>query len=284
MSEQLKEPHPPGHVRSAFKRLRHLGNIFMILLCGLVATIDVVKALHGNPEEPPVENAAANTDSFSGRMKRVIEGQLVKVNQVDPMELASAFGDSLRSHNCKWIVACETIKRDAPPKIHALEAGTPTTTNLNDAMKSIAQAPPPAPELFTQIGNFPIPTWHTVTGSPRAAYDSAKHISHAGPWAITMFISCTIIWFVLLFKGMSGDNGMIVYAMVVGCPLGISLMVWCVQHLCEAALHLGLLGCAITIGIMGALHSVALVLVVGFRHIMKTPKELAEEVKELRSV
>jgi hypothetical protein len=275
MSEQLEQPRPHSRAGSAFKRLRHLGNILMILLCGLVATIEVVKAIHGGPEE--------TTSSFSGRMRNVIEGQLVKVDQIDPMQLATSFSYSLLHNNCKWIVSCEKIDDDPPPKIHVLDP-IPTGTNLEAAAKYIATPLPPKPELLTQFGGFPIPTWHSINGAPRAAWDSAKIIGGAGPWAITMFLSCTIIWFVLLFKAASGDNAMIVYAMVIGCPLGISLMVWCVQHLCEAALHLGLLGCAITVGIIGALHSVALVLVVGFRHIMKTPRELAEEVKELKSV
>jgi hypothetical protein len=275
MSEQLDQPRQPSGAGSGFKRIRHLGNIFMILLCGLVATIEIVEALPGSSVDSP------NSD-FSGRIKRVIEEQLVKVDNVDPMQLASSFEGSLLGHNCKWIVSCEAIEKDSHAKIHTLD---PPGTNLAESLKSSPKPAPLPPKLLTQFLGFPVPTWHSISGAPRAAYDSAKQIGGAGPWAITMFLSCTIIWFVVLFMAANGDNnGMIVYAMVVGCPLGISLMVWCVQHLCEAALHLGLLGCAITVGIIGALHSVALVLAVGFRHIMKTPKELAEEVKELRSV
>ncbi len=122
MGEQLERPAPSSRAGSPFKRLRHLGNIFMILLCGLVATIEVVKAIRG---EPPVEHPVANSDSFSSRMKMVIQGQLVKVDQVDPMQLSTAFGDSLRGHNCKWIVSCEDLPKDPHPRIHELETGSP---------------------------------------------------------------------------------------------------------------------------------------------------------------
>lgn len=269
-------PVGPGPRRSLLKRLRHIGTILLILLSGYYAIKDVVEVIHEMraeaKKEADQEAAKPDKHSFSERLKALVASQVAQLDRVDPMTLRDTFIGSLENNNCSWFVDCKPVERKTVPMVlGTIDFGTTTVTET--------------PKLMVRVGPIPIPTWHTISGAPLAALQSVRVIAHAGYWAIAMFLSCAIIWFVVLLGMAQKDTALGAYLMFIGSPVGISCMVWCVQKVSEGALHLfGLLGCAVALGLTGLLHSTALALVVGFRHIVSTRKELAEETEKLRAV
>ncbi len=265
----------PAQRRSLLKRLRHIGTILLILLSGYYAIKDVVEVVHEMRAEArkDADGEAAKPDehSFSERLKALVASQVAQLDRVDPMSLKDTYIGSLEQNNCSWFVDCRPVeRRGVDVRIGTLDLG----------MNTIVERP----TLVVRLGPIPIPTWHTISGAPLATLQSVRMVAHSGYWAIAMFLSCAIIWFVILLSFARQDSAMAAYMMFIGAPIGISCMVWCVQKLSEGALHLfGLLGCAVALSLAGLLHSTALALVVGFRHIVLTRKELAEETEKLRA-
>lgn len=138
--------------------------------------------------------------------------------------------------------------------------------------------------LFTGSWPFAIPTLRAIRGTPYALFKTAGAIGSAGGWAIVMFLSCTVIWVVLLVRVANGETPMVAYLMVISAPLGISLLVMCVQWICKGALELGLAGCLISAGLLALAPSTALAMAVEFHHLLKVPGEAVEGIAKVRSI
>lgn len=135
-----------------------------------------------------------------------------------------------------------------------------------------------APATFTRIGPIRLPTLHAIRGTPYAFWQMVIAIHDAGFWATTMYLSCTLIWIMLWLRKMPW----MLYLLVFGGPLSVSLMVTLMQWLCEELLKLGLVGCAIAAGLMMLAPSTALALAVGLNHVFKSPRELFEALEHLK--
>ncbi len=273
MNQLTEDPSPAAAKHSWRKRFVHVGSIFLIVLSGYYALKDVYDVLHEMHDEVVKHETDSDARSFTGRLQNLVRTQLAELTSVNPTALGGTFTDSLNDYNCSWFVSCTKIEH--PVQSFAFKGF--------DQPLDLATTPPP--KLIIKIGPIPIPTWHTISGTPRALIVSARAIAKAGVWAIAMFASCTVIWIALLIGAARGETPLVAYFMLIGAPLCISLMVLCVQHICLAVLNtFGFLGCVLAVGITGLLHSAALALAVGFRHIAKTPHELMEETHKLKSV
>jgi hypothetical protein len=171
-----------------------------------------------------------------------------------------------------------------------LPAIPPGQSDAGDLGKNIQKAEDPTQgsdsngKLFMGPGFFPISTWRAIRGTPYAVIKTAGAIRDSGWWAIWMFSSCSLIWLVMLVGTARGDTPLLAYFMALMAPLGISVMVTCLQWLCKGALHLGLIGCLVTSGIMALAPSTALALAVGLRHMWKVPSEVAEGIEKIKSI
>jgi len=273
MSQLTEDPSSAAARHSWRRRLIHVGSIFLIVLSGYYALTDVYDVLHDMRDEVVKQESSSDARSFTGRLQNLVRKQLAELTAVNPTALGGTFTDSLESYNCSWFVSCTRI-------VHPFES-----VHFGQFSMDLPIASDPPPKLMIHFGPIPIPTWHSISGAPRAFIDAARKIATAGMWAIAMFTSCTVIWIALLIGAARSETPLVAYFMLVGAPLGISLMVLCVQHICLAVLNtFGILGCVLAVGITGLLHSAALALAVGFRHIAKTPHELIEETHKLKSV
>lgn len=164
----------------------------------------------------------------------------------------------------------------APPLPHLpdLPSLSPTIPSAAPATETVATAP----EIFTKLGPIRLPTLHTIRGTPHAFHQMVIAIHDKGFWAMTMYLSCTLIWITLWLRKMP----LMLYILILGGPLSIPLMVTLMQWLCEGLLKLGLAGCAVAAGLMALLPSTALALLVGLHHAVKSPRELFEAVEHLK--
>jgi hypothetical protein len=199
-----------------------------------------------------------------------------------------------------------------PPSVHfhELPQGTgqqPTGVDAGESPSSIASAahaPDPLSSLPgnlkkaadpqaannsqepLSIGSWPLvlPTWRSIRGTPFALIKTVGAIRFAGYWAIGMFLSCTLIWVMLLLRAARGETPVIVYPMTIGAPVFVPLMVACLQWLCQGALRFGLGGGLIAAGLFSLAPSTALALAVGLHHLYKVPGEAIEGVEKLKSL
>jgi uncharacterized integral membrane protein len=134
---------------------------------------------------------------------------------------------------------------------------------------------------FFRIGPILIPTWATIRGTPYALWKMIDAIHDAGWRAEALYLSCTVIFaFLWLAAANAKDsNGYFIYTTLVLSPLCISLMVLVVQWITKVALNT--FGWVIGMFAIILAHATALALIVGARHILKTPRELAEEIEKL---
>jgi hypothetical protein len=256
-------------VTSPLRRILHLGLMILIGLSPLI----IIRDLHSAYVEYKRHERDGSAEKYSASIKSVVNGQLVELGKVNPMVLVGKFSGALADSVCNYPFLCEPIKQQTRPAyIGNIEVDLPV-------------ASPPPPKLIHQLVTIPIPSWHAISATPYAAWQMAVAVKNAGGWAIAMFLSCTVIWAALLVRVARGETPIMAYFMVIFAPLCISLMVMCVQWLCETALNtLGVVGCVVVAGIMAIAHSSALALIVGFRHLYKAPLEVVEEVKVLRSI
>lgn len=167
-----------------------------------------------------------------------------------------------------------------PPMIHSpLQSGQ--LIHIGAAEKTLSN-PSPLPFMshFIFLGPIPIPKWDTIRGTPYALLQMAVAIRKQGARAVAMYISCTVIFIALWLWAASKakEGGYWIYATAVFAPLTISLMVWCVQLIAEGALKT--FGWALGMLAIIVAHATAIALLVGVRHIVKTPWELAEQLEK----
>lgn len=245
-----------------------LGSIALILISGWYAAVEIWEVFH----KPEPEPAAVELPDFSTKLKDVVNAQVQQLGRVDPVALGTTFENSLETTNCAWFVDCTPIV----PHKQAVTIGGVTF----DDMESVER-----PRLLVRFGPLPIPTWHTISGAPRALLQLARAVAGSGWWATAMFLACAVFWFAVLVSLLNADNLIAGWMMLIGAPIGISWCVWAVQHMCMGLLHaFGVVGGGFAVLLMGLMHSAALTLVIGFRHLYMTRRELAEEVEKLRGV
>ena len=169
------------------------------------------------------------------------------------------------------------------PVAHLPGSSSSLPDNLKKQADPQAATSSPGP-LF--MGNWPfvLPTWRAIRGTPYALIVTAGDIRRDGFWAIGMFLSCTLIWAMLLLRAARSETPIVVYPMIIAAPLFIPLMVVCLQWVCEGALDLGLAGCLVAAGLLALAPSTALALVVGLRHLYKVPGEAVEGIEKLKSI
>jgi hypothetical protein len=133
---------------------------------------------------------------------------------------------------------------------------------------------------FVHFGPIFVPTFETIRGTPYALLQMAVAIRKQGAWAAAMYLSCAVIFVVLWFWAVNkSKGGFWIYTTAVFAPLCISFMVMCVQWVAQMALQT----CGWAVGLLAIIiaHATALALLVGVRHIVKTPRELVEEFEKL---
>jgi hypothetical protein len=187
------------------------------------------------------------------------------VKKVDAIRLGRVYTETLDKTDCTWLFVCH--ERVIEPNSWVTYKGYRMGMHL------------PEPPFTTMV----IPTGRTIRGTPHALGRMAAAIVRAGGWAIAMFLACTVIWIALFGLVVLSDTGsktMLPSMMPMGSPLFIPLLVWCVQWAAVAAMDR--LGWAVALAAHVAAYSSALAVLVGIRHVWKTPHELRELTEVLR--
>jgi hypothetical protein len=211
----------------------------------------------------------ASVAAYAASMQAAVDRQLKALSRVDPWTLASNYSDTLGRTQCNWLFYCKAIDYGG-------------STNLDRAVNQLTA---PVEPIFVPGSGFPIPTAHTVRGTPYALLVTAGAIAHSGGWAIAMFLSRTVIWIALWFLVITSKEGSLSYVpylMVVGAPFWISILVKCVQWVAEAALSRA--GWVVGLAAVVLAHSGALAVLVGIPHAMKSPREIREAAATLHGI
>jgi hypothetical protein len=159
---------------------------------------------------------------------------------------------------------------------------------------------PPTPDEFSFAFNSaepkllvkgPIPTLHTLLGIPRATFVTIRAILKAGPWAITIFLACGILYFGVgapLITILLRDRGkkdwdalpLTVIVLLFVSPIAVPILVGGVQSAAAA------LGNAVSwmVGLLAivATWSAAIGVLVGIPHVWKSPREVKEALQVIR--
>ena len=201
---------------------------------------------------------------YQAQMQEAVGRQSAEVKKVDAIRLGWVYTDTLNQTDCSWLFVCQA--RVFGPGDRGMYRGNHI-----------------APKTEPLFSGPMIPTGRTMRGTPHALRMMAGAIVQAGGWAVTMFLACTVIWLALLGLVLSSDSGsksMAPWMMLVGSPMFIPLLVWCVQWAAVAAMDR--LGWAVALTAHVAAYSSALAVLVGVRHVWKTPHELRELTQVLR--
>jgi hypothetical protein len=257
-------PVQPVRRRSLWRRIRPLATIALAILTPIYTIKEIVHTVHELPEQPQ--------SGFAVSFKSGVDNQLRQLNSVDPIRLGGVFEQSLRNYNCSWFFSCSPIEQQYQTlNIGALAARMPVAAGQL--------------RLAYRFGPIFIPTWHTVSGTPRAIRDMSVQIAHSGYWAIAMFLACSVFWLVLLVRCVRGDQLLAAWCGLMVAPFAISCCVYLVQHLCLSLLHLfGVVGGFMALLVTAMVHGTAMALIVGFNHLFKSPQEFAEGVHKLKAV
>ena len=249
---------------------RHVWPLTIALLCFIYAFVELFELWGTFHDSYSLQHQNFDVRTVVGHMNTQFKHQVDNLQGKDTGTLAGEFGYFLETRNCPFIFRCESV--DALPR----------NATLQQRMENATKTPP---VLFVPWSPIPIPTWHTIAGTPRALWYTAQQIAAAGYWAIAVFLSCTLLWLAMLIRAARSDTLIVGYLMSVGAPLGIGLMVTLTQWLCQAALKsLDAAGCAVVVVFMAILHGTALALLVGLNHISKAPAEIAEGIEKLKVV
>lgn len=212
-------------------------------------------------------------------MRENVGRQIQQVGSVNTYLLAKTLNDDLSTFDCKWYFVCSPHPKTTTYNVRF----NPDCPTCHLQLTSNAPAVVP-PQLTYSIGGLPIPTLHTVFGTPHALRIAAAKIVAAGPWAILMFLSCTVIYFsiALIWAGVlsakqESTSPLIVITLS---PLGITLLANLFQWAAARVFHgvYWAFGPLITV----AVYSSAISLAVAVPHIWKAPHEIAEAAELLR--
>lgn len=256
--------------RSDFmRRLRRFWAPFSIILTVLYVWYFACEVYeHYHPEDShKVEVRESLLDSMQASMMR----QQAELKAVDPMALFNVFTTTLEETNCNWIFQCEQ-------KVTELR-----TFKFLGFTRELPPAEPEVQLMYHVSGPIYVPTATTIKGGPHALVRMMGAIWDTGSWAVVMFLSCTVIYVALLLAASQGENnGLLVYCMLIGSLIGISLMVAGMQWVGELVLTKA----GSVLGMVAALlaPSGALALLVGIPHVMKAPGEVKEAVEVIKAV
>ena len=194
--------------------------------------------------------------AYKDSMHAAVDRQAAELAKVKPFELLEVLYKTLEGTNCDW-------------RFHCVER------------------PDQSEDLpIFQSGTFPIPTGHTICGTPHALKAMVGTIVDSGFWAVLMFAACTVIWVALWLWMMRTNLAMhplIPFPMIVCSPIAITLMVWCVQWVGQ--LVLTWIGWwPVTLAAYVAAWGGAVAVIVALPHAWKTPHELHEAVEGLRKI
>jgi hypothetical protein len=201
---------------------------------------------------------------YQKQMQEAVRRQSAEVGSVDAIRLGRMYTSTLNDTDCSWMFVCH--ERVFGPNDWVTYSGIPIAHKVEP--------------LFS---GMMIPTGRTIRGTPHAMKVMTGAIVHAGAWAVTMFLACTVIWLALLVLVLTSETGsrtLVPWMMLMAAPMLVPLLVWCVQWVAVAAMDR--LGWAVALGVHVAAYSSALALVVGVRHVWKTPHELQELTKVFR--
>ena len=211
----------------------------------------------------------ASAEAYADSMRAAVQRQLNALSKVDPWTLASKYSETLGKTNCNWLFYCTAIDYGG-------------NDGLQRAVNQMTAVPPP---IFVPGSSFPIPTAHTIRGTPHALLVTAGVIAGSGGWAVSMYLSCTILWGALMFLAVTSKEGSmsyVPYLMLVGAPFWISILVKCVQWVAEAALARA--GWAVGLVALVLAHSGALAVLVGIPHVLRSPREIREAAEVFHGV
>jgi hypothetical protein len=159
---------------------------------------------------------------------------------------------------------------------------------------------PPTPDEFSFAFNSPepkllvkgpIPTLHTLLGIPRATFVTIRAIFKAGPWAITIFLACGILYFGIgapLITILLRDRGkkdwdalpLTLMVLLFVSPIAVPILVGSVQ---SAAAALGnAVSWMVGLWVLVAAQSAAIGVLVGIPHVWKSPREVKEAYHVIR--
>jgi hypothetical protein len=140
------------------------------------------------------------------------------------------------------------------------------------------------PKAVIRFGPIPVPTFHTLFGTPHALGLAAGKISSSGPWAVTLFFLCTCCYLGIVIGIGSEDRGsaLIAYIMVMASPVVVPFMVLFVQWVAGGLFH----GVSWVFGelVLLAAYAGGLSLIVALPHIFKAPREVVEAAEVIRNV
>ena len=195
----------------------------------------------------------ASVADYQQQMQEQVRHQSEALKNVDAINLGRVYLNTLNDTDCSWLFVCHP--RVFGPDDWFTVRGIPIAHKID----------PP-------FSGMMIPSGRTVRGTPHALRVTAVAIAQAGAWAVLMFLACTVIWLALVFLVLASDTGSNSYApwmMLMGSPLFIPLLVWCVQWVAVAAMDR--LGWAVALAAHVAAYSSALAVLVGARHVWRTP-------------
>jgi hypothetical protein len=256
------KPDPPPRQASPSKLWALLG-----IVCVAYTVVEWGHTLYEVMHDP-------EPSAFAKALKATVRQQLEQLEKVDSAGLAGVFVDTLETNTCNWIFQCTHIQNE-----HSLLKGG----GLSNAVIDLTSAPPPRPQLFYHPGGpIYIPTVHTLLGLPKALWETAAAIWRAGVWAVLVFGSCTVIWAVVLIRMVKGGGSpWPVYAIVVGAPVWITLMVMLVQGMGELALHR--FGPTVASSLFFLpLSGATVVLLIQLPHLVEAPHELRKALRAFR--
>lgn len=265
------------------------------------------------PAQRPVDLKAFGVDTTLSRASAALAGQPAasQVSKVHPLptpagphkDLSNAF-DTVQP---KQVFSDEdlhallvekpkgTVLQQIPTKEEALPA--PSAFNLQNNAPALAQLNqqdsgaqkllleqdmPPAAVI--RFGVIPIPTFHTIFGTARALRVTLSRIGSTGGWAVAMFLICTFFYAVILKSLSTGRDGnpLVALIMAVGAPVGIPLMVQCVQWVAGGLFY----GVSWVLGeiVLLAAYAGGIGLIAALPHIYKAPREVIEAAEVIRNV
>jgi hypothetical protein len=264
MDENKRTPRPKVRFKASWA-VSHSWPLTIALFCFVYALADGKEVLGKFHNSYEIEHHLKDPGTIVGRTNLLIDAQVNDLQGVDAGGLTGDFGWFLNNWNCPLIIHCISIN------------AMPPGSTVEDRERRLAEKTSPPPS--------PIAIWHTVSATPRALLYTAHQIVKAGYWAIAMFLSCTVLWFLAMLREARGKTPVAALLMFVGSPLGIGLMVVCVQWLCAAALHtLGIIGALIAMGLMAMVEGTAISAMVVGHHLSKAPEEIAEGLEKLKPI
>jgi hypothetical protein len=219
---------------------------------------------------------------FVHGLHTLVETQLAQLQAVEPMALGGTFVRSLREYECPWVIDCTLINPPAARPARFSQSFTVGDPGNWEKLTTPDAARKPPPELFHSWG-IPVPTWHTVRGAPFAAMQMARAVWDAGGYARWMFVSCTILWLALLMMVSRADGAAyLMYMLVIGAPIWISLMVGLVQW--AAGLALRTVGAGLGWLVIALVHVSALGLLLEAPNVWRAPREIREAAEAFHDI